>query len=83
VPKRAAAVEAALVGARLADPAVWRTAAALIADDFTPLTDQRGSAAYRSQVATNLVVKILAEIAGVPADVTRVRPREERARVAS
>jgi xanthine dehydrogenase small subunit len=83
VPKRAAAVEAALVGARLADPAVWRTAAARIADDFTPLTDQRGSAAYRSQVAANLVVKILAEIAGVPADVTRVRPREERARVAS
>ena len=33
--------------------------------DFTPLTDLRASAAYRRRVAGNLVVKALAEIAGV------------------
>lgn len=83
VPKRANAVEQALAGAPLADPATWREAAARVNDDFTPLTDQRGSAAYRLQVARNLVVKALAEIAGVPGTATRVRPRQERARVAS
>jgi xanthine dehydrogenase small subunit len=82
VPKRAGAVEQALAGAPLTDPATWRAAAEKIADDFTPLTDQRGSAAYRLQVAKNLVVKALAEIAGVPGTATRVRPRED-ARVAS
>ncbi|NVO13316.1 MAG: xanthine dehydrogenase small subunit [Rhodoplanes sp.] len=83
VPKRASAVEQALAGAQIADPATWHAAADKISDDFTPLTDQRGSAAYRLQVAKNLVVKALAEIAGVPGAATRVRPRQERARVAS
>ncbi|MDC7789074.1 xanthine dehydrogenase small subunit [Rhodoplanes sp. TEM] len=82
VPKRAAAVEAALADAPLADPATWRGAADKIGDDFTPLTDQRGTAAYRLQAAKSIVIKALAEIAGVPDATTRVRPREV-ARVAS
>ncbi|RAI43128.1 xanthine dehydrogenase small subunit [Rhodoplanes roseus] len=75
VPKRAVAVEAALTGARLADPATWRAAAQKIGEDFSPLTDQRGTAAYRLQVAKTIVVKALAELAGVPGTATRVRPR--------
>ncbi|MBK5960754.1 xanthine dehydrogenase small subunit [Rhodoplanes elegans] len=76
VPQRATAVEQALAGAPLADPATWRAAADNIGADFTPLTDQRGSAAYRLQVAKTTVIKALAEIAGVPGTTTRVRPRE-------
>ncbi|MFL9824444.1 xanthine dehydrogenase small subunit [Rhodoplanes sp. SY1] len=82
VPKRATAVEQALAGAPLTDPATWRAAANKIGEDFTPLTDQRGSAAYRLKVAETIVIKALAEIAGVPSATTRVRPREV-ARVAS
>ncbi|EJW13482.1 Xanthine dehydrogenase, iron-sulfur cluster and FAD-binding subunit A [Rhodovulum sp. PH10] len=77
IPKRATQVEAALAGARLADPATWRTAASRLGDDFTPLTDQRGSAAYRLTVAGNLIVKGLAEMAGTPTTRTRVKPRAE------
>ena len=51
----------------------WRPQA--IDKDFTPLTDLRASAAYRSRVAGNLVIKALAEIAGVSADVTRIADR--------
>ena len=47
-------------------------AAAAVGDDFEPLTDLRASAGYRSRVASNLVVKALAEIAGVRPDVTRI-----------
>ena len=46
-------------------------AAEAVAKDFTPLTDLRASAAYRSRVAGNLVVKALAEIAGVEQQMSR------------
>jgi xanthine dehydrogenase small subunit len=72
IPKRAKAVERALRGLSLADPRDWHHAAAAVDADFTPLTDLRASAAYRSRVAANLVVKALAETAGVGAAVTRV-----------
>ena len=42
-----------------------------------PLTDLRASADYRMQVAQNALVKALAEIAGVPSDLTRIVPRAE------
>jgi xanthine dehydrogenase small subunit len=59
-PKRAAGVEAALVGR------AWTLATvmdALPAFDrgYSPLTDMRGSAAYRSQAARNLLVKYFHE----------------------
>ena len=63
-PKRAASAERALVGADLDDRASWRVARAALAQDFTPLTDQRASAAYRMTVAANLLTKALVEMAG-------------------
>jgi xanthine dehydrogenase small subunit len=63
-PKRAAHVEGLLVGAGLDDPATWRPALAALKSDFTPMTDQRASAAYRMAVATNLLEKALMEIGG-------------------
>jgi xanthine dehydrogenase small subunit len=72
IPKRANAVEESLRGLSLADPKRWRPAAEAVAKDFTPLTDLRASASYRSRVAANLVVKAIAEMAGVGADVTRI-----------
>ena len=64
VPKRAAETEAALVGARLDEPASWDEALTAITRAFQPITDQRASAAYRAVVARNLVFKALTEIAG-------------------
>jgi len=74
-PKRAKAVEEKLRGLSLADTRGWQAAADAIGDDFNPLTDLRASAAYRGRVARNLVVKALAEIAGVSSQVTRVADR--------
>jgi xanthine dehydrogenase small subunit len=59
-PKRAASVEAALVGK------AWTLATVMDAlpafeRDYAPLTDMRGSAAYRSQAARNLLVKYFHE----------------------
>jgi xanthine dehydrogenase small subunit len=64
-PKRAGRVERALIGASLDQPDDWRAARPALAADFTPLTDQRASAAYRMTVAANLIEKVLMEIAGV------------------
>ncbi len=66
-PKRAEAVEKTLVGASLDEPTSWRAALAALSSDFTPLTDQRASAAYRTTVAANLLRKTLIEIAGASA----------------
>ena len=52
--KRAAGAEAALVGREWSEAAVASAQAAL-ALDYTPLTDMRASAAYRLQVAQNLL----------------------------
>jgi xanthine dehydrogenase small subunit len=51
---RASSAEAALVGARWDEPALVAAQHAL-ARDFSPLTDLRASAAYRMQVAQNLL----------------------------
>ena len=53
IPKRAANAEAALVGKDWSE-ATWQTAAARLAEDFTPLTDWRASAEYRMRVSQNL-----------------------------
>ncbi len=66
-PKRASGVEKALIGASLDQPAGWRAALKALSTDFTPLTDQRASAAYRMTVAANLIEKALIEIAGAGA----------------
>lgn len=81
-PKRATAVEGALVGAALHDVNTWRLAAERVGDDFTPLTDVRASSEYRLGVARNIVIKALAEIAGVSSPVTRILESREAVHVA-
>ena len=66
-PKRALGAEKALVGASLDDPASWSAAREALSRDFTPLTDMRASAAYRSEVAANLLFRALMEISGAGA----------------
>ena len=58
--RRAAAAEAALLGRPWDQAAVGRAQAAL-ASDFTPLSDMRASAAYRLQVAQNLLLRFWLE----------------------
>ncbi len=62
-PKRAAAAEAALQGAAWSEATIDRAADAL-AQDFTPLSDWRGSADYRMRVAQNLLRRFHLETAG-------------------
>ncbi|MCZ6765224.1 MAG: xanthine dehydrogenase small subunit [Alphaproteobacteria bacterium] len=69
-PKRAAAAEAALAG-RLWGEAAAQAAAAALAQDFTPLTDFRATAAYRLLAAQNLVHKFYLETTA-PEIATRV-----------
>ena len=73
IPKRAKAIEEKLRGLSLErHAAVGNAAAEAVSKDFTPLTDLRASAAYRSRVAGNLVIKAIAEIAGVSPGITRI-----------
>jgi xanthine dehydrogenase small subunit len=65
-PKRARAVEEALVGRRWDEPAVEAALPAYDLD-FTPLTDMRASAAYRDLVARNLLRRFLVETSGTKA----------------
>ena len=60
VVKRAALAEAALLGQPWTQAAVQRAQAAL-AGDFSPLSDVRASAAYRLQVAQNLLQRLWLE----------------------
>ena len=53
-PRRAGAAEAAVIDRRW-DAGAAESAAAAVAGDFEPLTDFRGSAAYRLAAAANLV----------------------------
>jgi len=63
VPRRSPAAEAALAGELWSAETVER-AAARLADDFTPLSDMRASAAYRLRVAQNLLRKFFLEVNG-------------------
>ena len=72
IPKRARAAEAAITGRSIKDISTWRAGAEGLTADFSPLSDHRASADYRMRVARNLVIKALAEIAGVPSSSTRI-----------
>ncbi|UXY50968.1 xanthine dehydrogenase small subunit [Pseudomonas tohonis] len=61
IPKRAAACEAALVGAAWY-PGVIERACEALAQDFTPLTDFRASKEYRLLTAQNLLRKFFLEL---------------------
>ena len=61
--KRASATEAMLIGKPWNDENLERAIAAL---DFTPMSDHRGSAWYRTQVAGNLLRGFYAETRDTP-----------------
>jgi xanthine dehydrogenase small subunit len=72
-PRRAAAVEAALTG----HPWTAETVAAALpafAQDFTPLSDMRASAAYRLAAAGNMLRRYHADLSGQPVSVLEVAP---------
>lgn len=62
-PKRALAVEAALVG-KLWNEDTVMAAIPHFAEDFQPLTDMRATAEYRALAARNLLVRFFAETTG-------------------
>lgn len=69
-PKRAPGAEAALAGQPWTE-ATARAAMAALAQDFSPITDMRASAAYRLKVAQNLLMRLFVETAE-PATATRL-----------
>ena len=77
VPARARSAEGFIIGARLDDEKTWRGGLTALGLDFTPLSDQRASAAYRSLVARNLLLKALMEMRGAPLQDTRIAPPRE------
>lgn len=68
-PKRAAAVEAALLGRPWTEATVTEAMAAFAAD-FTPITDMRASAEYRALAARNLLMRFYLETSGERAPFT-------------
>ncbi len=73
IPKRATAVEAALIGQPMTEASV-RAALPAFAEDFAPLTDMRASAGYRLQTAQNMALRYLGEWTGQATSVLEVRP---------
>ncbi|MCX7306319.1 MAG: xanthine dehydrogenase small subunit [Hyphomicrobiales bacterium] len=71
-PKRASAVEQALLGKPWTEATVDAAIAAYDLD-FTPLTDMRATAEYRSLAAKNLLRRFFAETSGTKAPVTVTR----------
>ncbi len=71
-PKRASAVEKALLGKPWTEETV-AAAMAEYASDFQPLTDMRATAGYRSMAARNLLLRFFAETSGFkgPTQVSR------------
>ncbi|PPB79911.1 xanthine dehydrogenase small subunit [Albidovulum inexpectatum] len=73
IPKRARAVEAALID-RAWSAETIASALPAFAEDFTPLTDMRGSAEYRLEAARNLLVRHFRERQGQRVNVLEVEP---------
>jgi xanthine dehydrogenase small subunit len=72
-PKRARAVEGALIG----QPWTLGTITAVLpafAQDYTPLSDMRASAEYRLTTAANLLLRYFHDLNGVPVSVLEVAP---------
>ncbi|WP_370231279.1 xanthine dehydrogenase small subunit [Cognatishimia sp.] len=72
-PKRAAAVEAALIGAPWSEDGI-APALAAFSQDYTPMSDMRASAAYRLETARNMLIRYVLEDQGVAASVLEVSP---------
>ena len=73
IPKRAAAVEAVLVGQEWNLAAITRATAGF-SKDFQPLSDMRASADYRLTIAQNLLLRYFHDLAGVQTSVLEVQP---------
>ncbi len=73
IPKRAAHVEAALIGQPWT-PATVAAALPAFAQDFNPLSDMRASAGYRLTAARNMLRRYFHEDQGTPARVLAVAP---------
>ena len=73
IPKRAAAVEAALAGQPWNEATIAR-AIPMFATDFQPLSDMRASSAYRLIVAQNLLWRYFHDLAGTAVDILEVQP---------
>ena len=71
VPKRAAAVEAALIGQPWNAQTIADALPAFAAD-FEPLSDMRASAAYRLEAAQNMLQRYFADLSGVSVNVREV-----------
>ncbi len=69
-PKRAIKCEAALKGAEWSRASI-ETAAAVLSEDFVPITDMRASADYRMTAAENLLRKAFLEFDGAEARVLK------------
>ena len=72
IPKRAAHVEAALIGQPWALDSL-KAAQAAFAQDFQPLSDMRASAEYRLLTAQNLLTRYFHDLAGQTVLVQQVR----------
>ncbi|MEL7104491.1 MAG: xanthine dehydrogenase small subunit [Pseudomonadota bacterium] len=73
IPKRARAVEAALVGAPWTEATI-RAAMPLMAEDFRPLSDMRASASYRLETARNMLMRYFLDLTGATVDLHEVAP---------
>jgi xanthine dehydrogenase small subunit len=73
IPARAVAVETALIGQPWTKATI-DAATAGFAEDFTPLSDMRASAAYRMQIAQNLLHRYFAQRTGQSVNVLEVAP---------
>ncbi len=71
-PKRARAVEAALIDQGWSEATILAAQPAF-ADDFTPLSDMRASAGYRLAAAQNLLLRSWLDSIGIATDVLKVR----------
>jgi xanthine dehydrogenase small subunit len=74
-PRRAPGCEAALTGAAFALPTIEQAGAAL-RQDFSPLTDVRGSAAYRLDAAANLLLRLWHRAQGEAVSVLKLEPAD-------
>ena len=70
---RAAAVENALIGMPWTAKTVQATLPAF-AQDYTPMTDMRASAAYRLEAAQNMLLRYFVELSGQATSVLEVQP---------
>ncbi len=72
-PKRAFAVETALIGQPWAQDTI-SAAMAKFAEDYQPISDARASATYRAQTAQNLLQRYFDETQGLASNVLEVTP---------